>query len=338
MSEPYGEPDPDDHPEAVPRQAPPPERASPPPLDATTVRRHRAPPGHCADCAVPVTTPWCPACGQRAGTPPLGLAELLRQLLGALLDTDGRIWRTVRTLLLRPGRLTLDWALGRRARHVAPLRLYLVLNVLAFLVMATEAGIDPGFRLLPPEPAERVDARRGEVNAELNDFLVSIGYPRERVNATVERMLEHPAQTLGLLFERAPTMLALLLPVLATVLWVLYAIARVPWSVHLVGLAHLHANFFLVLLLAEGFGGIGLLLETFGPPTLGSRFGSALGWIVALYLGGYLFQWLRTLYGHGPGSALALTALITLLHAAGLALGFVGLLLATLWIEVMTGA
>ena len=317
--------------EAVPQLTPP------PPLDATTVRRHRAPAGLCADCAVPVTTPYCPACGQRAGIPPLGLLELLRQLLGALLDTDGRSWRTLRTLLLRPGRLTLDWALGRRARHVAPLRLYLVLNVLAFLVMAMEAGPGSDFRPLPPDPPERVEARRGEVNAELNDFLVSLGYPRERVNATVERMFENPGETLGLLLERAPTMLALLLPVLATVLWGLYAIARVPWAVHLVGLAHLHANFFLVLLLAEGFGGIGLLLQTLGLREAGGRIGSALGWVVALYLGVYLVQWLRTLYGHGTGSALAMATLLALLHVVGLALGFVGLLLATLWIEVVTG-
>lgn len=58
------------------------------------------------------------------------LAEAARELLSA----DGRILRTVRAMLVRPGSLTLHWVEGRRTRFTPPLRLYLF-TALVFFVL-----------------------------------------------------------------------------------------------------------------------------------------------------------------------------------------------------------
>lgn len=58
------------------------------------------------------------------------LTEVARDLLSA----DGRIPRTVRTMLVRPGSLTLHWVEGRRARFTPPLRLYLFTALVFFVV------------------------------------------------------------------------------------------------------------------------------------------------------------------------------------------------------------
>ena len=45
---------------------------------------------------------------------------------------DGRVARTFRLLLRRPGALTIDVLEGRRARYVSPVRAYLVASLVYF--------------------------------------------------------------------------------------------------------------------------------------------------------------------------------------------------------------
>ena len=45
---------------------------------------------------------------------------------------DGRFWQTLYILLLRPGRLTVEYFAEHRARYLPPVRVYLVLSVLFF--------------------------------------------------------------------------------------------------------------------------------------------------------------------------------------------------------------
>ncbi|MEM7611342.1 MAG: DUF3667 domain-containing protein [Pseudomonadota bacterium] len=52
------------------------------------------------------------------------------------LEFDGRAARTLRTLFLHPGRVTVEYLAGRRVRYTPPFRLYLVLSVVFFLTMS----------------------------------------------------------------------------------------------------------------------------------------------------------------------------------------------------------
>ena len=61
--------------------------------------------------------------------------ELARQTLVELFDMDGRMFTTIRTLMLRPGVLTREYLAGRRLTFTPPVRLYLVVSLLFFLVL-----------------------------------------------------------------------------------------------------------------------------------------------------------------------------------------------------------
>ena len=61
-----------------------------------------------------------------------------------LLHVDGKIFRSVRLLLMRPGLLTHEYFRGRRARYISPIRLYLIFSV-AFFAAAALAGSEPVF-------------------------------------------------------------------------------------------------------------------------------------------------------------------------------------------------
>ncbi|HEY7377064.1 MAG TPA: DUF3667 domain-containing protein [Steroidobacteraceae bacterium] len=62
------------------------------------------------------------------------MAVLFHYLLHDLVDLDSRVWRTLTALLLHPGRLTNEFITGRRTFYLPPLRLYLVLSLVYFIL------------------------------------------------------------------------------------------------------------------------------------------------------------------------------------------------------------
>lgn len=98
----------------------------------------------CRNCDTLLSGQYCAVCGQRDKHRIISLWELLRDVVGDLFEVDSRVWRTLRPLLLRPGRLTLEYLRGKRVRYTPPFRLYLVSSLLFFLVAFFGSG-DAGF-------------------------------------------------------------------------------------------------------------------------------------------------------------------------------------------------
>lgn len=61
---------------------------------------------------------------------------LFRDLAYETFDVDGRAARTITTLLFRPGVLTARYLSGHRREFTSPIRLYLVVSLLFFVVVA----------------------------------------------------------------------------------------------------------------------------------------------------------------------------------------------------------
>ncbi|MDE2356222.1 MAG: DUF3667 domain-containing protein [Alphaproteobacteria bacterium] len=98
-------------------------------------RAHSAPPGTpCANCATPLLGPWCHACGQLGEDFHRSLVRLMLEAVEGVLHLDGRLWRTLPDLFLRPAKLTRAYLDGHRAPQIPPLRLFLVVLLLVFFV------------------------------------------------------------------------------------------------------------------------------------------------------------------------------------------------------------
>jgi hypothetical protein len=94
----------------------------------------------CKNCQTPLEGAFCPNCGQKDVNLGRPIHDLVGELLRETLDIDGRAWRTVWTLLRHPGRLTSEYLAGRRRSFTPPLRLYLVISVSFFILMAWAAS------------------------------------------------------------------------------------------------------------------------------------------------------------------------------------------------------
>ena len=119
----------------------------------------------CLNCSTTLNGQYCGNCGQRARNRLISLWELVREAFGDLFELDSRLWNTLVPLLIRPGKLTRDYLLGRRARFMPPFRSYLVLSVVFFLV----AFFDPREEfsvLFEPAAESTEEGASGDQSAE----------------------------------------------------------------------------------------------------------------------------------------------------------------------------
>ena len=103
---------------------------------------------NCRNCDTLLDGNFCPVCGQKDVDLERPISKLVGDVLKETFELDGRTYRTVRMLLGHPGALTTEFLAGRRRSYTPPLRLYLVISVSFFVLVAWLAGqgvlLDPG--------------------------------------------------------------------------------------------------------------------------------------------------------------------------------------------------
>jgi hypothetical protein len=131
-------------------------------------------PEACPNCGSRSVGRYCSSCGQKADPVAPTLGYFMREIVGELLNVDGKIFRSLRLLLTRPGFLTRELFAGRRASYVSPIRLYLTASIIMFALAAF--GTFDGNVEFTADPGEAVDAAEGrnEIMAELNARLPQV--------------------------------------------------------------------------------------------------------------------------------------------------------------------
>jgi len=119
---------------------PPAEPAASPPVPST---------GQCENCGAPLYGKYCYACGQPIQGMVRHFSSVMSDIADSILNIDERLFRTIGPLYLRPGKLTLDYFEGKRARYVTPFRLVFFLAIAAFF--AIQLTVRSGFTSMPKE-------------------------------------------------------------------------------------------------------------------------------------------------------------------------------------------
>jgi hypothetical protein len=83
---------------------------------------------------------FCPNCGQENHDLNVPLRKLLPEVLENLApigitSVNGKFWHSMRAVFTRPGQITADFLAGRRARYVPPIRLYIWVSLVFFLIL-----------------------------------------------------------------------------------------------------------------------------------------------------------------------------------------------------------
>jgi hypothetical protein len=206
----------------------------------------------CLNCGADLRGAFCSRCGQRAIPADPTVAEIAGDVWQELSGYDGRVAATFRRLL-HPGRLTIDYLQGRRAHYLSPIKLYLTVSVIYFLVAAatpitttSTAEVDgPGgvqVRLTNKNGALLTDQDRAEIAKSLE---TTPWFVRPMLKA----VYDDPVAFRAKMFDIMPRVFFALLPVFAGIVAVFYR--RRHFATALVFAAHLHAFAFLILTAPE---------------------------------------------------------------------------------------
>jgi Protein of unknown function (DUF3667) len=159
----------------------------------------------CVNCGAALTGPFCARCGERAIDPDsLTVRHFLTHFVAhEVLHLDGKIWRTLRALLFRPGLLSAEFCAGRRTAYINPVRLLItaiifyailmiggtriVLRVRSITLSIAPAQVTEGSSIAGT--IERVD-RFGVLERIAADKGRSIDLESESVRARFSRKLE----------------------------------------------------------------------------------------------------------------------------------------------------
>ena len=191
----------------------------------------------CPNCAALLHGPYCSDCGQRRPRPgDNSTLGVLGDAFKAIFSVDGKTLRTLRGLLVQPGRLTLDHYNYRRARYLKPIQIFLLVNVI-FVLLAIGTGL-LDFKLGeylkegPPSPAlaRRLVAQRiAEKGVNFEDYAAAFDRQGELLRKSL---------------------IFLLVPLFALVPWVLNHRRRRYYAEHLVFSMHFYSFFWLFTALA----------------------------------------------------------------------------------------
>jgi len=148
----------------------------------------------CANCGAPLTGRYCSECGQRHHDQPIAhFWHFVREAAEDLTHADSRLWQTVIALLFRPGFLTREFLEDRRVRYLPPVRLYLVVSVIFFIIAGVHSRISNPQVLILSEDGKSFHYQ--VVPAEKARGLGAVGQTPARVAGGVVTGLEAIAPT-----------------------------------------------------------------------------------------------------------------------------------------------
>jgi len=262
----------------------------------------------CPACHRAVSTPYCPHCGERPlRARDLTLRGLFDQAVQALSSVDGRVLRSFKSLIARPGALTLAYLDGPRKPYILPLQLFLIANVL-FFAMESLTGV--------------------KVFSTTLDFHL---HDQEIWRDLAQRLVAHRLAAKGTTLElytpifnravalNAKSLIGLMVLPFAALPALLFARQRRPFVAHAVFALHLYAFVLLLFCAAlvvsaidEAVGGAGLASKVLDRVLSVTQ-------LVACAV--YLYVAIGAVYG-ARGAARTVKAVVLALAVAGIGLGY----------------
>lgn len=253
----------------------------------------------CQNCGAPLAGPYCASCGQRHEPHIHSVPHFAAEAAETLTHADSRLWRTLGHLLVRPGRLTREFFAGRRARYLPPFRLYVVVSLLYFVLIAVLPDAPTPISLNVGDPAP---AQAGAVAPEpaVCSDLDYRGPGEDRIRPALQQACRKAAADGGkgltsAFMDNVPRALFVFLPLIAAVALLLYWRPRRYYVEHLLFFLHNHSAVFVVL-------GLHALVSAIPGATV---IETPLGFLVAGYLMWYPYRALRVVYEQGRRRSVA---------------------------------
>ncbi len=257
----------------------------------------------CPNCHTPLEGQFCSRCRQNQKGLDRFFLSLLRESFDDIFATDSRAAKTILALLVRPGFLTKEYFLGKRARYVQPLRLYFITSLAFFLLLSLASILNPNDIHFDDDDFSDDDKAALEViteESESDDADFEFDFLTEKQNeelsvffhAQIEKAKDigenDPGRFVDIALDLAPPVVFCLLPLFALLLKIVYVNTDRYYTQHLVLAVHNHC-FLYFAFMADAF------LDLFADYLVLEIIST----ILAIWIPVYLFLSLRTNYSEG---------------------------------------
>lgn len=173
--------------------------------------KHRRKQHDCPNCGTPLAPAFefCPTCGQENHELKVPFRHMVYEFAEGLTHFDAKVWSTLRAMAT-PGRITQEFLVGKRARYVPPVRLYVFVSIVFFFLLNALMGhrmrtpdvtapspaparTDSVAEAAPPRSGVQATVRDGDSTRVVDDGSLSVVYTlsdtdRAAVAARLDRM------------------------------------------------------------------------------------------------------------------------------------------------------
>lgn len=272
---------------------------------------------------------YCHVCGQENIEPREKFRHMLTHFVFDLFHFDGKFFRTMKYLLLRPGFLAQEHLRGRRMDYLHPIRLYIFTSAFFFLFffMVSPSTIDGKMNMGDKTIDSTANVKTDSVQNELIKFdhqfsnlkqydSVQRSLPESKRDGFVVRKLQRQnlilkekypsskvliSKILDVFAHQFPKMLFVSLPLFALLLHILYARKKqYYYADHVVFTLHFYSTVFILIFLAIC---LNMMLDWTGAYVIsdneGKNFlnGAMRSEYISLVIGFYWYRSLRNFYG-----------------------------------------
>jgi hypothetical protein len=228
--------------------------------EAELLNAHNAEMIVCKNCETEFTGHFCNNCGQSAKDFDRPVSVLIVDAMANMMAFDTRLWKSLKSILFKPGEMALDYVAGKRMRYMPPFRLYLFISFIFFLLLRLSTSADTNIKLISIEDKE--DSKKEQV-VEINPEYVDLAAIQNQINESKKgisekdkkgkngkRNFEEVKQNKELYISRFFTYLSwaliVMMPLYAMLLWFLFRKQQKHYLAHFIFSLNQHAFLFVI--------------------------------------------------------------------------------------------
>ena len=177
---------------------------------------------HCSNCGEELKGMYCHCCGQYATEANESLPRFIKHYLDTNFSYDGRLWITLKYLLIRPGFLPHEYTKGRITSYMHPFKLYMFTSFVFFFLFFSFT--------LDKELVTELNSNTNNLTINLNDTNAQTTGKTTRI----KDLSEFFEVASGHFKTYSPMAMFFLMPVFALILMLIYRQKRYPYVHHLI--------------------------------------------------------------------------------------------------------
>ena len=200
----------------------------------------------CKNCDTSFQGHYCPNCGQSVKDLDIPFKVLIFDIMANMWAFDTRVFKTLKSLLFKPGDMALDYVAGRRARYMPPFRLYIFISFIFFLLLniSVTKSVNRDWDLLTVR--ERSDTVKDVRNSVISITKDSDSESDNKLKGFIEKIESNKGYYVTRFLTILSWSMFLLMPLYAFFLWLLFRKNQRFFLVHFIFAINQHALLFII--------------------------------------------------------------------------------------------